>query len=426
MDSGFGRSPKGRRPLHFHSGPLSVALIGTSFRTSPIEFRERLVNFLFDNYSDNCSRLGMQILEYVPLITCNRVEMYFVTPDPERVVSNFMYLLERSLGESRSLFYIRSGQEAIHHIFRVAAGLDSLVVGEDQILVQLRQAGIAARLVGSSRSVLPPLFDAAVNVGRRVRALQSHRDSAKSISSFAMNFALGKLGRQPNEVLLVGTGKIARLALLELKGSKVYVATKRKKPLVGFAGAVFIPYRRISAVARKCDLIITATKQKDYIIKAGDLTGELPSIILDLGFPRNVDPKIKSEGGRRVYDIDDLARYELISSVNNRSHEDAEKFVSSEAEDFAAWLVASKLSSSLAKLYRWAEDIRLVEIMTARRRLNNLDGREKRVLESMSRRLVSKILAPATVFVKGSSAELSQQQRLELVERMFGFDVRDE
>lgn len=398
--------------------PTSIVLIGTSFKTSSIQFRERIASpFLGDNPQFSPSSIP-HIRETSLLVTCNRIELYVATDAPERAVESILSVM-RKAGGGREGLYIKRDLDAITHIFRVASGLDSLVVGEDQILQQIREAGTAARISGNARSILSSLFDVAFNVGQRVKASYDVTPPDRSVSAFALRFALRKLGKRPRNILLIGTGKTARLAAMRLKGARIYLASRRKDVWEQFPKAVTISYEQLRRTAEECDLVISATKHSGYVINKGDLSDRRRIVLLDLAFPRNIDPAFKSSRHIRLFDLDDLAVH-ARSLPQDASHAASEKLILDEAESFARWLVASRLSPTLSSIYKWAEDIRSSETRAAVRKLSGLSDRERRVVETMSRRLVSKLLAPHAAFVKQSSGELSQAEKLRLLEDVFG------
>jgi len=404
--AGVERHPRGIRAS-------SVILVGTSFKTSSLAFRESLAGRL-SRESGSISRLS-GVKEHAQLITCNRIEILMAADSAKAAESAFLGWLSRTPGMTQSSVYVRKDVDAILHLFRVASGLDSMVVGEDQILAQVKEAGIAARTSGSSRSSLSALFDASVSVGKRVREVLNQAD--ESVSSMAIRFALGRLSRAPRNVLLIGTGKTTRLAADQLDGARLYVATRRKS-LPSFSRATIISHKDLGPVAAKCDLIISATKHRGYLLKKGDLDTKR-RVILDLAFPRNIDPKLNA-GKTEVFNLEDLAkafasRPPPLGSDARR----AEELVFAEAESFSRWLLASRQSSALSDVYRWAESTRKEETDAALRRLPSLADRERKVVEAMSKRLVSKLLGPATGFAKSSSEELPQDQRLDIVQRVF-------
>ena len=421
FDTTGSETRKPRRPSIQKTSPAqratSVILVGTSFKTSSLVFREALAERL-SRESTKLRRLS-GAREFAHLITCNRIEILMAADSTDAVKGPLMAWLSKTRWMEPGSVYVYNDVDAIAHLFRVASGLDSMVLGEEQILSQVRDAGIAARTSRSSRGSLSSLFDASVNVGKRVRsALKASANLPdQSVSSMALRFALGRLPRAPRNVLLIGTGKTTRLAANELEGAKLYVATRRAS-LQSFSRATVVSHKDLKRVAARCDLIISATKHKGYVLRKGDLD-EKRRVILDLAFPRNIDPDLDARS-TEVFNLDDLARvFESRLSSSGPEAELAAELVSNEAESFSRWLLASRQSSALSEVYQWAEDTRRVETEAALRRLPDLSRRERKVVEAMSRRLVSKLLAPPTTFVKSSSPEFPQDQRLDVIRRIF-------
>lgn len=404
----------GTQKLSTATKASSIVLVGTSFKTSSLAFREALAARL-SRESTKLLRLP-GVREYAQLITCNRIEIVMAADSATTTGRAFLAWLSGTPGMSPDSVYVREDVDAIAHLFRVASGLDSMVLGEEQILSQVREAGIAARTSRSSRGVLSALFDASVNVAKRAR--ENLKQADESVSSMAIRFALGRLPRAPRNVLLIGTGKTTRLAANQLGGARLYVATRRAS-LPSFSRATVISHKDLRSVAAKCDLIISATKHRGFVLKKGDLDKKKRRVILDLAFPRNVDPELNS-GTVEVYNLEDLAKvFASRSGLLLPEARRAEELVSAEAESFSRWLLASRQSSALSRVYLWAEGTRREETDAALRRMPRLSERERKVVEAMSKRLVSKLLAPPTSFVKSSSPELPQDQRLDIVQQIF-------
>ena len=390
---------------------VRIILIGTSFKSAKLAVRESI---------DKRISSGSEILKHLPgvteyaeLITCNRIELIFVTKDSDATEQAFFSWF---VGTSPDSFFIRKDADAIIHLFRVASGLDSMVIGEDQILSQVREAGISARTARTSKGVLSSLFDVAGSVGRRAREPLGTSQGSRSVSAFALRFALEKLGSRPRKVLLIGSGKTIRLAAGELKDARVYMATRRK--VSQFPGVTKLARSQMGEIARRCDLIISATKHSGYLLKKGSLNARKQRVILDLAFPRNIDPAL-NQGHTALYDLDDLAS--AAATLPRAPGADrADEFVLGEAERFSNWLVASRLTSAISNLHQWAETMRKEETGAALRRMPGLSAREKMVVEVMSRRLVSKLLASPTKFAKSSTPELPQQERLDVIHQVFG------
>ncbi len=410
-DATSAQRPHGVAPL------TSIVLIGTSFKTSSIGYRERALKLFQASSRRAVRRAAPHTLESCLLVTCNRMELYVATDDPVWVAESVLSGMPKS-EEGAELFYVKSDLDAVSHIFEVASGLDSLVLGEEQILQQIREAGAKARASGNAGSILSSLFVAAYNVGKRVRASLEVALANTSVSAFALEFALEKLGRPPKKILLIGTGKTARLAATRLKGTKIYIASRRKDARQFFPNATFVTHKQLKSLTWDGDLVISATRHSGYVIKKGDLPDKQKLVLLDLAFPRNIDPALRASRSIELYDLDDLA-VRAKSMPRAPAFAAGEKMAREEAERFTGRLVASRLSPILAIIYRWAEDIRSSEADVALRMLPNLSESEREVLEAMSRSIVGKLLAPHTAFVKQPGGEISQSERLRMLETLF-------
>jgi glutamyl-tRNA reductase len=395
----------------------SILLIGTSFRTSSIGLRERVIRTLSRRGVVQAKVADRHILESCLLVTCNRIEFYAATDDPKAAEEHILSVMLASK-VARDSFYVKHDTDAVSHIFKVAAGLDSLVVGEAQILQQIRDAGTKAMVSGEAGPIISSLFVSAVNVGRRVRESLDAVPSDLSVSSFALDFAIRKIGRKPRSVLLIGTGKVAKLAAKRLKGCDVYLFSRQKNAQERFPDANLVKQRELKQVARGVDLVISATKRPGYVLKKGDLADSGPLVILDLAFPRNIDPTLKASRRVKLYDLDDLATH-AGKSLEGTALAAGERLVRDEAEGFARRLVAKRLSPTLANIYRWAEEIRIEEVEEAVRKLPDLSEDDRRVLEAMSRSLVGKLLAPHANFVKAADGETDQTEKIQLLEDVF-------
>ena len=394
----------------------SVVLVGTSFRTARVEVRE-LVAARLSKIPGPGDQVGSgQVFESAVLETCNRLEVYFACSSPADVAKLVMAMLDGG-GAHQGSFYVKTGTDAMEHIFRVAAGLDSPVLGEEQILEQVRDAGRTARAKGQAKSILSSLFDAAYSSGKRVRESYHVPQANRSVSVFALRHALDALGHRPSKVLLIGSGETAKLAALKLKGSTVYLLSSRRGVETRFPKAVRVSRKRLREAAARCDLIIAATRRRGYALTRNDLPGTKKIVILDLGFPRNVDPGIKASQNVRLFDLDAVAEGAL--SKGPHGDEAAEMLVRTEARRFDSWLTASRLTPTLGNIYRWAERIREEETLAAFRKLPGLSEHDRTVVESLSRRLTGKLLSPHASFIKDVRSEEDQGERLLLLESIF-------
>jgi glutamyl-tRNA reductase len=345
--------------------------------------------------------------------------VYFATSAPDSTSQAFYKLSKRLAKSEPSFFYEHRDIGAIAHLFSVSSGLDSMVLGEEQIIEQVRDAGISERVSGHSKAILSSLFDASYSVGRRVRSRLSGRVNA-SVSAFALKLALKKLGHQPRKSILIGTGKTIRLASKELADSETFVVTARESLPPTLSNVRLIRRDEIRKFANDCDLIISATKHAGYLLRVRDLSDEKTRVVLDLAFPRNIDPRLRELRSTYLYNLDDLAsKAGDYPSKLLHEKEEAKKQVLKEAGDFKRWLLASRLSAHLSTLCRWSEGVRRTELEVAINRLPDLSERERRIITALSKRLMSKILSKPTQFAKASGDNISQPERLRLVEKVF-------
>ena len=392
-----------------------VAVVGTSYRTARIGVREAVAKRLTRLPLQKIHAQGGLLLESATLETCNRIEFYFVTTDPQTAAKSVVMGLSGA-EQTAEHFYVKKGIDALRHVFAVASGIDSPVLGEEQILEQVRDAGRTARTSGRAKSILSALFDAAYSSGRRIRETYLVPAANRSVSAFALKNALKELGHKPVNVLLIGSGETAKAAALELADSKVHLLSNRRGVEARFPHAVVIDRGRLRKVAKECDLIIAATRSSGYVLSHHDVSRTQNVVILDLGFPRNVDPSIGSESVR-LYDLDAVARWALARRP--RVDAGAERMVDEESRRFDAWLLASRLTPTLAAIYRWAERIRDGETQAALRRLPSLSAHDRTVIEALSKRLTGKLLSPHANFVKELGSEGDQSEKLLLLASIF-------
>lgn len=399
-----------RRALH--DGPKLV-MFGASYKTAPIEYRERVAAKISDLQLGKGTIPG--VAEATLLETCNREELYLVVDGSRETVGVLRFRLN-GLGHASGRLEEKHGKDAVEHLFRVSAGLESMVVGEEQVLHQVKAAGKAARAAGTSGHILSQLFEAAYSTGLRARRQHGFHPRKSSVSSLALALARSELGREPRCVLLIGSGQAAGLAMQELHRSKVYLLTQRSARNSVFRAAVRISPAQLSKVASDCDLILAATRRKGYVVTSDNVRAREKKVILDLGFPRNVDPALRASRMVRVFDLDDLAGY--AEGVSPRGEQQTGEYLHAEALRFHRWLMATKLRPALAEIFRWAYGVRDEETALAIRKLR-LSKKERLVVEALGRRLVSKLLSGPAVFARQEGDGIVQEERLRLLQSIF-------
>jgi glutamyl-tRNA reductase len=404
-----------------YAGSRGLLLVGASYKTANLESRERMAKLLSSEKIEEIHSLpGVE--ESALLKTCNRLELYLVTRSSDLTNRALTDMFGEGLSSQQSdgAIFSQRGPQVVAHLFKVAAGLDSVVPGEPQILSQVRSTGKASHQAGRARGTLSPLFVRASRVGTRIRASYGIGSGEASLSDLAVKAVLKSVNQKPN-VLLVGTGKMVQLAVKRLqgKGRMFYVASKRKEVPKGLAKSRLIPYQDIPKIAASCDVIISATAVTEPLLSKVDLAGRKKRIVVDLGMPRNISSSVRELPNVRLLDLDDLARM-APRPRNPKTTKDAEEAVAKEASEFYAWLVQTRFSSTLSDIFAWANEVREAELVRATRKLGPASAREKRIVEAMGRRIVSKLMSRPAGFARRKYWALTEEEKLTLLRSVFG------
>src|SRR4030042_1870108 len=335
---------------------MEVLVIGLNHNTAPIAIRECLA-FPEDKLEDALSKVHTfsSIKENIIVSTCNRVEIYTATRETEKAIYDLKNFLSQfhgiSIKELEKSLYTYVGEEAVRHIFRVASSLDSMVLGEPQILGQIKNAYDISQQTKTSGVILPRLLHRAFHVAKRVRTETKIAISAVSVSSVAVELAekiFGTLGKKT--VLLIGAGEMCELAARHLvsAGIEKILVTNRtfERALAlaqGFRGEA-IPFEGMAQGLKKTDIVISATNSPQYLIEHNQLTKVMkdrkqkPIFFIDISDPRDIEPKVGDLENVYLYNIDDLQK------VANENIKDREKeaqrpeiIVQDEMVKFVTW-----------------------------------------------------------------------------------------
>ncbi len=418
----------------------SLVLVGVNHTTAPLEVRERL-SISAARLPDAIRTLAHQpgVREALILSTCNRVE--FVTWQDEATGAANPSLL-RFLHEYFAIpsdtvephLYEFREREAVRHLFRVASSLDSMVVGEPQILGQVKDSYTVAREVGAVSTTLEPLFQRAFSVAKRVRTETQIGSSSVSIASVAVDLARKIFGSlQGKTVLLVGAGKMSELAarhLIQQGATSILVANRTQEKASLIAGHVaeqisqqiandpnaiacsteVIPFDQLLTQASRADIVITSTGADGHIFTKAhgqqflDRRRNRPMFFIDIAVPRDVDPKMNQVEGCFVYDIDDLQQV-AAAHLADRSRESAaaEKIVSAEVEKYREHLQTREAVPAIVALQQTAESLRQAEIARAAKRLAGLTPEQQAAVDALTRSLTAKLLHPQIVDLRKKS-----------------------
>ena len=400
---------------------MNVVLVGTSHRHAAVELRE-LVAFGSGRAGEIAATLAGEDGEAVALSTCNRTELYLACEDSagalERGAGALAALAGLPAGELEGSLYTLLDEDAVLHLFRVAAGLDSMIRGEGQILGQIRSAYEAAQEADATGPALHRLFRHALRAGKRVRTETGIAENPASVATAAAELVERVFEDiRGTKVLLLGAGKIGELAALELVArgaSGIVVANRsleRASRLAERFGGRAASLEALDAELALADVVVSSTGSVGYLVTAEHveraLAGrrERPVFFVDIAVPRDLDPAINDLPGCYLYDIDDLQRV-VTESAEGRTEEmdRAEAIVTDEAEEFRAWQRSRDVVPAITSLREFAETIRAQELARAGPRLGALSPRERRAVESLTTQIVNKLLHLPTVRLKEAAA----------------------
>jgi glutamyl-tRNA reductase len=394
---------------------MTFALVGLSHHVAPVELRERVT---LDSAA--AALLARTLGDAVCLSTCNRTELYLSSVDEERAVS----ALEELAGEPLDGVLYRLHEDAAAvHLFRVAAGLDSLVPGEGEILGQVRDAYESV----TPGPMLDRVFRQALGVGKRVRTETAIGESPASVSSAAAALAAQVFGDlKGRRVLLVGAGRIGELAASNLasRGAEIAFVANRTvetaRELAHRFGGTALALDELSSTLGEVDVVLSSTSSPDAVVGAADVPAKrrAPLFFIDIAVPRDLDPGIAELPGCFLYDIDDLEAVVAETLDGRRAEaERAEQIVAEEAERFRAWRASLDVVPAIASLRARAEEIRSAELAKVR-----VSDDERRTLESVTAQILNKLLHLPTVRMKEAAVSADGAVYADAVKHLFGLD----
>ena len=397
---------------------MRLVALGLNQRTAPVEVREKI------SVGKESIRRGLENLdeydglsEAVVLSTCNRTEIYAVVAEGcEGAVREFFADLTGG-AEVGKYLYEYGGEESVRHLLEVAASLDSLVLGEGQILSQVKEAYRLAREVGATSTILNTLFHRAIAAGKLVRTETKIAYSSVSVSSAAVELAAEKLGGLSGKIALIfGAGKMAQLTAQHLKSrgvAKIFVANRhleRAAEMASSIGGEAVPWEDALKVADGVDIIITSTGAPHYVVKPWQTQqlmtrrGGRGIFFIDIAVPRDVDPEVGKISGVTLYNIDDLeAVVESHVAARRAEAESARKILEAEVSAVMARFRYLKFQPLMADLSNRAEKIRERELRRIAGKLSGLTDEERRAVEQMTRKIVRKLLRLPMMKLNGAA-----------------------
>ncbi|MGA2086301.1 MAG: glutamyl-tRNA reductase [Terracidiphilus sp.] len=400
---------------------MTLVLIGVNHKTAPIELRERIAISREELPGATRALAAVPgVTECMIVSTCNRVELLAAVESRETDLEGFLH---RHFGLDPALLephiYVQRDLEAVRHLFRVAASLDSMVVGEPQILGQVKEAFAVARASGTVAGQLEHLLQGAFAAAKRVRSETEIGSSSVSIASVAVDLARKIFGSlQGRTVFLVGAGKMSELAarhLVEQGAGAILVSNRTQERARSmaepFQGRV-IPFEHLYEVASEADIVISSTGAPHPIFRREHGQAFLhrrrnrPMFFIDIAVPRDVDPAMGKLEGIFVYDIDDLQQVAAAHMAErSRVASDAETLIDGEVERFHQRQRTVDAAPAIVALQRQAEEIRRSELRRVQARLGTLSAEQVAAVEALTHGLVNKFLHPPMQALKQAARE---------------------
>lgn len=421
---------------------MSIIVVGLSHKTAPIEVREKL-NFPENTLPDALRKLMTYegVRESLIVSTCNRVEIYACVQDSVSGVDRIKQFISDYHGLSREsleqALYVYPDAQGVRHTFRMASSLDSMVVGEAQILGQLKDAFDISLKTKTTSTILNKLIKKAISVAKRVRTETKLAEGAVSISTAAVELAKKIFGElEGKTVMLLGAGEMAELAAQHLLGNGVkhiMVANRtfeRAEELaLEFKGDA-IRFEHFPDAMVMIDILICATGAPKYVVnremvaRAVKERRHKPIFLIDISNPRNIDPEVDKEDNVYLYDIDDL-QSKVAVNTEGRSKEaaKAEELISLEVETYLQWERALDAVPTIVDLREKVEDFRKRECDKTLASLNTITDDQKRAIEAMSQAIVNKLLhAPLVVLKQAASVPGEGDATIAVARRLFNLD----
>lgn len=409
---------------------MDIGVIGVNHNVAPIEIREKVsftdiqkieaINYLLDK----------EIEEVIILSTCNRSEIYIQSKNIEdkiKIVEEFYESFFNSPGVKQYLF-TKKDRDAIEHIYKVSAGLDSIVLGEDQILGQVRDAHEFSMQLGASKKKFNKLFREAITVSKDIKTTTKISQQPLSISYIGVRFLEEKLGNlEGKNALVIGIGKMSKLTMKHLEEGKVntiYVSNrshgKIKEIENDYKNIVPIQYNDRYKVLNDVDMVISATASPHIIIKADEMPKiERKIYMMDIALPRDIDPAINKLENVELYDIDDLKQ---IHDKNDQKRKELAniglEMINESIDEFIEWLDSTNIDPTIESLNERCDEIREDTLDYIFRKVN-LDNREKKIIEKMMTSALKRLIREPIINLKQTKDKGKREEYMKMVEELF-------
>jgi glutamyl-tRNA reductase len=423
---------------------VSLVVVGLNHRTAPVELLERMaVPAAGLRKALHTLAASDHLTDVVLLSTCNRTEVYVRAERFHAVVEHVRDFLTDQSGlgpdDLAAHLYAYHDEAAVAHLFGVAAGIDSMIVGEGEVLGQVREAGLVAEREGAAGPGLARLFRHAVEAGKRARTETGISRHAVSVSSAAVALANDRIGSLSGRtVLVLGAGEVGEGMAVALAGAgaaDVVVANRSRakgRALAQRVGGRAIGFDEIPDTLATADVLLTSTSATDVLVERGDIEAVMQRrqdralLVVDVAVPRDVDPGVAQVFGVTLLDIDDLRGFGEQSLERRRQEIGrVRKILSEEVERFRLERSAREVAPLVAGLRRRADEIREAELARHQSRLGNLDPETRDAVEALTRGIVNKLLHEPTVRVKEAAGTDRGERYADAIIDLFDLGDRD-
>lgn len=423
---------------------MDLVMGGLSHKTAPVEIREGLE--IPKRKLEGALALLLQgdcLHEGVIISTCNRTEVYVVAHSFEEGKEGILKYLtsyhKLSQEELLKYLYFFANKEAASHLFEVSSSLDSMVVGEAQVLGQVKEAYAAALETKATSIILNRLFNQAIATGKKARTQTSIGESAVSVSYAAVELAKRIFENLRGKVaMILGAGEMSELTLKHLVSagvSTVLVSNRTFHRAVELAKRFqgkAINFDQLVEYMAEADIVISSTAAPHYILKKEDLSKVMskrkgrPIFLIDIAVPRDIDPKVNKLENVFLYDIDDLEGV-VQANIAEREKESRKvrRIIGQEVEGFSAWIHSLEVTPTIAALKKKAEEIRVLETERILRKLDHLSPRERNIVNALTGTIVNKLLHQPIVKVKDGAPKKDGYIYLEALRKLFELEELD-
>lgn len=421
---------------------MNLIIVGLSHKTAPVEIRERL-SFPVQTIGEPLNRLctAYEINEGVIISTCNRVEVLAVTRD----IENGLLQVKKFLSEYHNIpleeldkhLYVYISEDAVRHIFRVSSGLDSMIIGEPQILGQVKDAYGYALRHKTAGVIINKLFHKAFSVAKRIRTETKIGSSAVSVSYAAVELAKKIFGTLEGKIaMLIGAGEMAELAARHLLSSgvqEIIVANRTYEKAIemakGFNGTP-IMFREFTHYLKKVDIVITSTAAPKFIIHPEQIEEVIKErknrsmFFIDISVPRNIDPLVNNIDNIYLYNVDDLQSV-VEANLKERAKEakEAEAIINEELGNFHRWVKSIDVVPTIVALKKKFEEIRKGEMEKALSGMSNLQENDKETIAAMTKAIINKVVHDPVTHLKKEANNVEGDFYIEAARKLFNLDT---